>query len=130
MSKDEKNRTDRFESRLKQGFLRLIVLHLLKQGKAKNGYDLMKKIEKITSGRWKPGANRIYPILKEMESMKWVEISDDYQGDRKRKSITMTDVGKKAAEERIRITQEVLEPWLTLIVSTDHYSIEKNNKKD
>ena len=128
MALSEKERIDRFESRLKQGFLRLIVLHLLKQGKAQNGYDLMKKIEKITNGRWKPGANRIYPILKEMESAKWVEISDDYQGDRKRKSIKMTEAGKEAANRRIEITQEVLEPWLNLIISTDHYNIQKNNK--
>ena len=107
MALSEKERIDRFESRLKQGFLRLIVLHLLKQGKAQNGYDLMKKIEKITNGRWKPEANRIYPILKEMESAKWVEISDDYQGDRKRKSIKMTEAGKEAANRRIEITQEV-----------------------
>ena len=127
MNLNEKERINRFESRLKQGFLRLIVLHLLKQRKAQNGYELMKKIEKITSGRWKPGANRIYPILKEMESAKWVEISDDYQGDRKRKSIKMTETGKEAADRRIRITREVREPWLALIISHEDYNLQKND---
>ncbi|MHA1973903.1 MAG: PadR family transcriptional regulator [Candidatus Hodarchaeales archaeon] len=116
MLEDEKQRLDRFESRLKQGFLRLIVLHLLEQGKAKNGYELMRTIKEETGGRWEPKANRIYPILKEFEMAGWVNITDAYQGDRKRKKITMTKVGKLAAEERIRITRAVLEPWLNLII--------------
>ncbi|MCK4829267.1 PadR family transcriptional regulator [bacterium] len=113
----ESDRITRFESRLKQGFLRLVVLHLLKQEKAKNGYDLMRKIKNDTNSRWTPGANRIYPILKELEEAGWLVSSENNQGSRKRKSIVMTEAGKEAAEKLIQITQEVLEPWLELIVN-------------
>jgi len=117
----EEKLVQKFESRIKQGFLRLIMLHLIKQGKADNGFQLMALIKEHTDGRWEPGPNRIYPILQEFESAGWITIKENPYKKRQRKKIIMTDKGRKAATKRIKITREVLEPWQNIITRVPDY---------
>ncbi|MFX0085746.1 MAG: PadR family transcriptional regulator [Candidatus Hodarchaeota archaeon] len=132
---EEKNKKSlrRFESRLKQGFLRVIMLHLIKQGKASNGYQLMAEIKRHTDNKWTPGPNRIYPILQEFEKHGWIVVRDNpgYRKDgkskkRQRKLIKMTDKGNIAADERIRATRDILLPWQHLISSMDDKEKQKH----
>ncbi|MFW9992434.1 MAG: PadR family transcriptional regulator [Candidatus Odinarchaeota archaeon] len=106
----------KFDSRLKQGFLRVIILHLLKQNKANHGYGLMDKIGELTNGSWKPGPSRIYPILNEFVNNGWAVVKDDPDGTRGKKIFTLTKEGELAADIRIRRTKEFLEPWFDIII--------------
>ncbi len=49
----------------KAGFLKLAILKLVSQGPM-HGYALMKEIERITDGDWKPSPGSIYPALQEL----------------------------------------------------------------
>ena len=82
----------------------------------------MRTIEAETHGRWKPGANRIYPILSELEEAGWIISKADDKGSRKRKYIEMTKNGNQAATQLIGITQRVLDPWLELLISEEYTS--------
>ncbi len=39
----------------------------------------------------------------------------------------MTEAGKEASDRRNRITREVLEPWLALIISPEDYNLQKKD---
>ncbi len=53
--------------------LQYLVLRILAE-KPSHGYEIMKKIEEITLGRWKPAAGTLYPLLDLMQNEGLIEI--------------------------------------------------------
>jgi DNA-binding PadR family transcriptional regulator len=52
---------------IKRTFLKYIVLKIIKD-RPTHGYEIMKKVELLSKGRWTPSAGSIYPILESLES--------------------------------------------------------------
>ncbi len=50
-----------------------LVLRILAE-KPSHGYEIMKKIEEMTHGRWKPAAGTLYPLLDSMQNEGLIEI--------------------------------------------------------
>ncbi len=53
--------------------LRNLVLRILADG-PQHGYEIMKRIEQITEGRWKPAAGTLYPLLEQLRSEGLIEV--------------------------------------------------------
>ncbi len=54
--------------------LRTIILRILAEG-PNHGYNIMKEIERITEGRWRPAAGTIYPLLETMLNEGLIKVS-------------------------------------------------------
>lgn len=50
-----------------------LVLRILAE-KPSHGYEIMKRIEEMTHGRWKPAAGTLYPLLDSMQNEGLIEI--------------------------------------------------------
>ena len=62
-----------WESSIIRESLRGIILRLLAE-KPMHGYEIMKMIEKVTDGRWKPASGTIYPLLDSMRKEGLIDI--------------------------------------------------------
>ena len=57
-----------------RGILSIYILHSIKK-KSKSGYDLINEIKDKTDGSWIPSKGTIYPLLKNMEKEKLIQIN-------------------------------------------------------
>ena len=57
-----------------RGFLSLLVLASLVEGGA-HGYEVMKRVERITGGLWKPAPGSLYPLLNSLEHEGFIDCS-------------------------------------------------------
>lgn len=48
-------------------FLRMLVLNIVRKGPV-SGMDIIREVEKLTFGFWRPSPGTIYPLLKKLES--------------------------------------------------------------
>ncbi len=86
---------------IRRAFLKYIVLKIIKE-KPTHGYDIIKKVELRSNGRWTPSAGSIYPILEKLESKGFIQS----EGIERRRVYTITPRGVKGLD---RMTQEKLE---------------------
>lgn len=87
--------------------IKMLALRLIHEENV-TGYDLMKKIERIT-GR-KPSSGTIYPMLKSMTDEGWIEGREDGT----KVIYGITDAGR----EKIREFQELKSEYLKKIMET------------
>jgi len=57
-----------------RGILSIYILHSIKK-KSKSGYDLINEIKNKTDGSWIPSKGTIYPLLKNLEREKLIQIN-------------------------------------------------------
>jgi len=81
-------------ARARRGFVRAALLVELLDGPG-HGYELGKRIEVKTDGRWSPGPGSIYPTLA-MLSDRGLVTSTEEEG---KTVYTLTETGTEAAEE-------------------------------
>jgi DNA-binding PadR family transcriptional regulator len=86
---------------VRRAFLKYIVLKIIKE-KPNHGYDIIKKVELRSNGRWTPSAGSIYPILEKLESKGFIQS----EGIERRKVYTINPKGIAGLD---RMTQEKLE---------------------
>lgn len=86
---------------IRRSFLKYIVLKIIKD-KPTHGYDIIKRVELLSNGRWTPSAGSIYPILEGLESKGFIQS----EGIERRKVYTITPKGVAGLD---RMTQEKLE---------------------
>lgn len=55
------------DKEIRRAFLKYIVLKIIKD-KPTHGYEIIKKVELCSKGRWTPSAGSVYPILESLES--------------------------------------------------------------
>lgn len=55
--------------------LRNIILRILAEG-PRHGYDIIKSIEFVTEGRWRPAAGTVYPLLEQMKREGLITVVD------------------------------------------------------
>ncbi|MCE4624394.1 MAG: PadR family transcriptional regulator [Desulfurococcales archaeon] len=53
--------------------LKSVILRILAEG-PRHGYDIMKRIEEVTMGRWRKAAGTIYPLLESMKEEGLIEV--------------------------------------------------------
>lgn len=87
----------RFSGRI--GILPLYVLNSLKN-KQMSGYEIMKEINSITEGAWRPGAGSIYPVLKSLSKKGFIKVAE--KGLREKRMYAITQTGLKALEQAKR----------------------------
>jgi DNA-binding PadR family transcriptional regulator len=75
-----------------RGFLALFILHTLSK-RPGTGYDLLKEIEEKTGGQWVPSKGTLYPVLKQLEEERLIELSET--GARAKNIYVLTPKGKK-----------------------------------
>ena len=81
--------------RARRGDVRGAILALLAE-EPMHGYEMIQRLEERTGGRWRPSAGSIYPTLQLLEDEGLVS-AEDVEG---RRVFSLTDDGRKAAEER------------------------------
>lgn len=59
----------------------------------KHGYELMADFKKVTGKNMSAG--QIYPLLSDMEKKSFVTVSEQFEGNRKKKVYSLTEKGKK-----------------------------------
>jgi len=53
--------------------LRGLVLRILADG-PKHGYEILKEIERVTGGKWRPAAGTLYPLLEQLRNEGLIEV--------------------------------------------------------
>ncbi|MBP1929806.1 DNA-binding PadR family transcriptional regulator [Methanolinea mesophila] len=75
-----------------RGLLALYILHAL-DTRPGTGYDLLKEIEEKTGGQWVPSKGTLYPVLKQLEEERLIELSET--GSRAKNIYVLTPKGRK-----------------------------------
>lgn len=76
-----------------RGLLALFILHTLSK-RPGTGYDLRKEIEEKTGGQWVPSKGTLYPVLKQLEEERLIELKET--GSRAKNIYVLTPKGEKA----------------------------------
>lgn len=76
-----------------RSLLALYVLHSLDKGE-KSGYDIMREIEKLTSGAWVPSKGTLYPLLRQLETEGLIVPAPEREGSRARTGFMLTRAGR------------------------------------
>lgn len=79
---------------VRRGQVRPLILRALGQ-KPMHGYEVIQDLEERSGGRWRPSAGSIYPTLQQL-SDEGLVTNEEVDG---RRTYTLTDEGRKAAEE-------------------------------
>jgi DNA-binding PadR family transcriptional regulator len=95
---------------IKRTFLKHIVLKIIRS-KPTHGYDIIKKVELLSKGRWTPSAGSIYPILVSLESKNFIRSEEI---DRK-KVYSITPEGIAALDRMTKEKLEILKEMSRLI---------------
>ena len=86
---------------LLKGTLRTIVLKLLADNGRMYGYEMTKKVEKLSTGKIKLTFGALYPVLHKLEADGHIEIDVEYVGKRVRKYYSLTEVGRSWTVQKV-----------------------------
>ena len=95
-------RSSRRRISFQRGDLKYIILDLLK-GKPRHGYDIIRELEELSYGFYKPSPGVIYPTLQMLEEMGYAT-STEQEGKR---VYSITEEGLKFLENRSNIADDV-----------------------
>ena len=101
-----------WESDVRRGLLRLLVLAVIKESKSTFGYEIAQSIKKRTAERLIVQDGTLYPLLRRLEDQKMVRSTWNVAGERPRKYYQLTAVGEKDL-------LAMLEFWNDLVLSLD-----------
>jgi DNA-binding PadR family transcriptional regulator len=80
--------------RMRRGDIRKAVLVALRDGPA-NGYEVMRRLEEMSGGLWRPSPGSVYPHLQMLEDEGLVQSSEVDGG----RTFTLTETGQAEAEK-------------------------------
>ncbi len=86
--------------RMRRGEIRTAMLVALREGPA-NGYEIMRRLEDMSGGLWRPSPGSVYPHLQMLEDAGIVR-SAEVDGSR---TYTLTEAGAEEAEKAAMPTQ-------------------------
>lgn len=78
------------------GLLPLYILNTLSR-KPLSGYGVMKELNDLTEGAWRPGSGSIYPVLRSLSKKGYIKLAGT--GAREKRVYTLTQSGFRALEE-------------------------------
>ncbi|MCL2690721.1 MAG: PadR family transcriptional regulator [Candidatus Bathyarchaeota archaeon] len=81
-----------------RGYIRIAILILLNKN-PHHGYEIMKSLNELTNGFWKPTAGGIYPILQDLEKFECIKGEWDLSTKRARKTYVITSNGKTVLDQ-------------------------------
>lgn len=84
---------------------KLYTLTFLKKRNA-HGYELITSFTSKTGKKLSPG--QIYPLLNEMKNDGLLQVSVEFQGNRKRKIYSLTEKGKKLCNNLLDTVKDLL----------------------
>jgi DNA-binding PadR family transcriptional regulator len=90
------------DSSFQKGDLKYVILDLLKD-KPRHGYEIIRELEEMSHGLYKPSAGAVYPTLQMLEEMGYAE-SAERDG---KKIFTITEEGLKFLDESQDSADEV-----------------------
>jgi DNA-binding PadR family transcriptional regulator len=90
------------DSSFQKGDLKYVILDLLKD-KPRYGYEIIRDLEEMSHGLYKPSAGAVYPTLQMLEEMGYAEATER-DG---KKIYTITEEGLKFQDERQDSADEV-----------------------
>jgi DNA-binding PadR family transcriptional regulator len=86
-----KEESDVFNSEVRKGFLKIILLNIIKD-KPTHGYDIIHMVHQKTHGNWMPSPGSVYPALEYLESKGYIS-SEEAE---RKKVYTITPKGEEA----------------------------------
>jgi DNA-binding PadR family transcriptional regulator len=89
---------------VRRGNVRFAILSALKE-QPMHGYQVIQDLESRTQGRWRPSAGSVYPTLQLLED-EGLLTSAEVDG---RRTYSLTDAGRQAAEENAMTAESWLE---------------------
>jgi len=95
-------RSPRRGTSFQKGDLKYVILDLLKD-KPRHGYDIIRELEELSSGFYKPSPGVIYPTLQMLEEMGYAS-STEQEG---KKVYSITEEGLKFLENQSDIADDV-----------------------
>jgi len=101
-----------WESDVRRGLLRLLVLAVIKEKESSFGYAIAQSIRERTADRLIVQDGTLYPLLRRLEEQKMVRSNWDVSGERPRKYYQLTAAGGKQL-------LAMLEFWNDLVISLD-----------
>jgi DNA-binding PadR family transcriptional regulator len=90
--------------RMRRGAIRTAILISLKDEPA-HGYEVMRRLEEMSGGLWRPSPGSVYPHLQMLEDEGLVQ-SSEVEGSR---TYTLTEAGRAEAEKAAPVWQESAE---------------------
>ena len=89
-----------------RGLLRFLVVTML-QNNPMSGAEIVREIEKETSGRWKPSPGSIYPLLAKLHEKGYIEQPSEGAGTKRR--YALTPKGQKFFEKQLVSGQKLMD---------------------
>lgn len=85
------------------GGLRLVLLSLINE-QPRHGYDLIKGVEVLTSGHYRPSAGMVYPLLNQLAEQGLIHTEANASEDNKKQRYAIQQAGQKLlADESARV---------------------------
>lgn len=106
-----------WKSLINMSLSKFFILQTLYRGPS-HGYALLEKMRQFTHGCCTPTYATIYPILNELARGGYAVVKTETIGGRKRKVYELTDKGRAAYQESLKVWREVL-PYLNRVVNED-----------
>ena len=106
-----------WKSLINMSLSKFFILQTLHQGPT-HGYALLEKMREFTQGCCTPTYGTIYPILTELAKGGYATVKSESTGDRPRKVYELTDKGKTAYNEALKVWREVL-PYLNKVANEE-----------
>ena len=93
MQKDEEIAASNWLKETHKGYIRIATLILLSK-KPDHGYEIMKEIKERTGGLWKPTPGGMYPILKDLQELGYIQGEWDAETRRRKRIYKITKAGR------------------------------------
>lgn len=80
---------------IKMGLSKFFILRVLHDGPM-HGYDIARRVERVTGGCCSPTEGTIYPVLREFEAGGFVTVAEQVVQGRQRRTYALTESGRAA----------------------------------
>jgi len=107
-----------------KGTLKTIILKLLAENDKMYGYEISQRVEELSGSEIKLTYGALYPILYKLEAEGHLVAYNEVVEGRARKYYSLTNEGKKAAEEKVNELQKFTQTLSKLLMPAPKISLE------
>ena len=83
------------DSSFQKGDMKYVILDLLKE-KPRHGYEIIRELEEVSCGTYKPSAGAVYPAVARLVRRGYLESTEARHGRRRRRTHRITRKGREA----------------------------------